>query len=191
MRNYPAPLLALLDAGRVAYAGMILFELGQGAYGFIQKGGTYTFGGVIYQPLPRGIIGVSSTQLSTGTSATGFQVTLSESTLNGITPEVIYNIENYDYRDRRVTVFDLHTHPDTGAVLGDPVMFARGYINVCKHDENENGHILTMECEDRGMDMNRTNASVRTNTDHQSKFPGDKYYEHASTAARVQQKVDL
>jgi hypothetical protein len=192
MRAFPAPLLALLDAGRIKFAGMIRVDLGEGAFGIIQASSDYVWGGITYKATPRGIVEVTSSALSTGTTAVGFQIRIAESPEAGLTPDQIENWENYDYRDRRVTIFDLHVHPDTGAILGDPVVRARGYINKASHsDDPSSGYILTLECEDRGMDYNRQNGRKRNHADNARRFAGDRFLEHGSTAGRSQQKVDL
>lgn len=189
MRTYTPELLDLLDEGRVKLAGMIRFDLGEGSYGFIRRSAPYTWGGVTYNPLPGGIIAVSNFPQTTGTSAQGFTIQLSESPDNGLTPDVLLNIENYDYRDRAVTIYDLHMHPDTGAILGDPIAMMRGYINAISHETDpETGYFMTVECESRAIDYSRTNGRVRSHEDQQRRSPGDKFYEHAGTAGRVKIK---
>lgn len=189
MRTYPSSLLDLLDEGRVRYAGMIRFDLGEGSYGFIRQSSQYTYGGVVYQPMLEGLIEVSSLSRNTGTAASGFTLRLSESPDNDITPEVLLNIENYDYRDRPVTIFDLHRHPDTGAVLGDPVRMARGYINRISHREDPGaGYQLLVECETRALDYSRTNGRIRSSDDQQRRAADDLFFEHASTAGRIKVK---
>ena len=182
-------LLDLLDEGRVRYAGMIRFDLGEGSYGFIRQSSEYGFGGVTYQPMLDGLIEVSGFTRSTGTAASGFTLRLSESPDSDLTPDVLLQIENYDYRDRPVTIFDLHRHPDTGAILGDPVRLERGYINRITHKEDpETGYYMLVECENRALDYGRTNGRVRSHDDQQRRAPGDRYFEHASTAGRIKVK---
>lgn len=185
MRNYPTALLTLLDEGRVRYAGMIRFDLGEGSYGFIRQSADHVHGGVTYKAMMDGLIEVSDFSYGSGTSASGFSLRLSESPDNGITPAVLLNIEDYDYRDRPVTIYDLHRHPDTGAVLGDPVALERGYINAIKHEEDpSSGYFMTGECESRAIDYSRTNGRIRSQEDQNRRSAGDLYFEHASLTGR-------
>lgn len=189
MRTYAADTLDLLDAGRIAIAGMIRFDFGEGSYGLIRARAPYTWGGLTYNPLPNGLITVSALPRTTGTAATGFRITLSASPDTGLTPEQILQIEDYDYLDRPVTVYDLHCHPDTGAVLGAPQAMMRGYINSMSHEGDEDsGHLLVAECESRAMDYSRRNGRVRSHADQQRRAPGDRFFEHAGTAGRIQIK---
>ncbi|MGJ8570423.1 MAG: DUF2163 domain-containing protein [Hoeflea sp.] len=185
MRTYSTELLDLLDDGRVRYAGMIRFDLGEGSFGFIRQSSDYVYGGVTYKAMLDGLIEVSSLSRSSGTAASGFTLRLSESPDNGVTPDVLLNIENYDYLDRAVTIYDLHRHPDTGAVLGDPIPMERGYINRIIHNEDpESGFYMTVECESRALDYGRTNGRIRSQEDQHRRSSGDKYFEHASTTGR-------
>jgi len=189
MRTYPPELLDLLDEGRVRYAGMIRFDLGEGSYGFIRQSADYVHAGVTYKAMLDGLIEVSDLSYGTGTVAQGFTLRLSESPDNGITPAVLLNIENYDYRDRPVTIYDLHRHPDTGAEIGDPVALMRGYINAIIHEEDpSSGYFMTVECESRGLYYSRTNGRIRSQDDQQRRNPGDKVNAHLATSGRV--KID-
>ncbi|QKV17860.1 DUF2163 domain-containing protein [Oricola thermophila] len=189
MRNYPTAVLAMLDEGRTAIAGMIRFDLGEGPFGIIQAVSPYEWGGITYHPFPAGIISISDIPGTTGTAAQGFTITLSESSDDGLTPQVILDIESYDYRDRPVTIYDLHTHPDTGVPLGDPIAMMRGYINAISHaEEPDTGHIATIECESRAIDYSRTNGRIRSDDDQKRRNPGDRFFEHAATTGRVKVK---
>lgn len=186
MRSFNSTYLDLLDEGREAVAGMIRFDLGEGSFGFIQRPSLYIYGGLTYQPVPAGIFSVSDLSGATGTAAHGFAIELSESGEDGLTPAVILNIEDYDYRDRPATIYDLKMHPDTGAVLGDPVPMKSGYINAIRHREDPSrGHIAVIECEGREIDYSRTNGRIRSDADQKRRTPGDRFLEHAGTAGRI------
>lgn len=192
MRTFSPTLLALLDEGRVSLAGMIRFDLGEGSYGFIRRSSAYTWGGVTYQPMLEGLISVSGLPSGTGTAASGFTLTLSESPDDGLTPDVLLNIENYDYRDRPVTIYDLHMHPDTGAILGDPVAMMRGYINAIEHlTDPSSGYVMQVECESRALDYSRRNGRLASSEDQQRRAPVgtvDKFFEHAGSAGKIDLK---
>lgn len=185
MRNFNPALLALLDEGRTDIVGMIRFDLGEGIFGFIHRSSPHTFEGVEYQPLPAGILSVSDFPMATGTAAEGFTIELSESPDDGLTPDVIVQLESYDYRDRPVTVFDWHHHPDTGLPLTDPIAQMRGYINAVEHTTDpDRGYIVRIECESRAIDYSRTNGRIRSVDDQRRRLAGDRGFEHAAVTGR-------
>lgn len=186
MRIFNTAITAALDEGRIRYAGMIRFDLGEGAFGFIRRSSPYDFGGLTYEPLPEGILSVTDFSGTTGTAADGFAVELSASPDDGLTPDVILQIESYDYRDRPVTIYDLFVDPDTGAAQADPVAVARGYINAIVHiDDPDRGFVARAECESRAIDYSRTNGRIRSVTDQQRRAATDTFFEQAGTAGRI------
>jgi len=185
MRTYSPELLAFLDAGTVKLAGMIRIDLGEGPYGFIHRAAPFTYLGLEYKPLPSGIIAMSGFSCNTGTTAESFSVVLSESADNDITPEVILQIENYDYRDRKITLFDLHMHPVTGAILENPRVMQAGYINAVAHRKDKsNGHIATFSCETKKINYSRSNARLRNGEDQARRNPVDLGFQHVSSAGQ-------
>lgn len=176
---------ALYDAGRISTRQMIRLQFGSGLYGFIARREPLTYGGVEYKPF--GLIEVSDIGGGTGTSADGsFTLTLAESAADGLTPAILLQIEEQDYRDRPVTVFDAHFHPDTGELLQVETV-ARGYIDVVEHSTDpDRGHVLTVNCEGRQLDYSRRNGRVRSTADQQRRAPGDRFFEHAGRAGRVE-----
>ena len=176
---------ALYDEGRVKTRQMLRFQFGSGLYGFISDRSPLTYQGLEYVPF--GLIKVSDIENGSGTSANGgFTLTLAESPDDGLTPEILLQIEDEDYRDRPVTVYDAHLHPDTGALLQIEAV-ARGYLDTIDHDENpESGYVLIGRCEGRQLDYSRKNGRKRSMADQQRRKPGDKFFEHAGKAGRVE-----
>lgn len=189
MINFPPALKTLLNEGRVEFAGMIRFDFGTGSFGFIRAEAPYTFGGITFQPFPAGILTVSDLPYSSGTSADGFTILFSENDELGLTPNIMQNVEFQDYRDRPVTIYDLHRHPDTGAVLGNPIVRKKGYINVIDHiKEPDQGFYINIQCETRTIDYNRTNGRNRTNEDQLRRSSTDNGFIHAATTGRIKIK---
>jgi hypothetical protein len=174
----------LYDQGRISTRQMLRFQFASGIYGFISRAEPFTYSGVEYKPF--GLIEVSDIGGGTGTSADGgFTLTLAESPDDGLTPDVLTQIESEDYRDRPVTVMDAHFHPDTGALLQVEVV-ARGYLDVVEHQvDPERGYILVARCEGRQLDYSRKNGRYRTMTDQARRAPDDKFYQHAAKRGRV------
>ncbi len=175
----------LYNEGRVSTRQMIRFQFGSGIYGFIARNEPLTFEGVEYKPF--GLIEVSDLGSGTGTTADGsFTLTLAESPDDGLTPAVLVQIEDEDYRDRPVRVMDAHFHPDTGELIQVETV-ARGYLDVIEHSvDDDRGYTLTARCEGRQLDYSRKNGRVRSTADQQRRAPGDKFFEHAGKAGRVE-----
>lgn len=178
-------LKALYDEGRIDFRQMLRFDFGSGTYGFIARRDPLIHAGVEYKPF--GLIEVSDIGTETGTSATSsFTVKLAESPDDGLTPEILLEIENEDYRDRPVTVYDAHFHPDTGALLQVEAV-ARGYLDVLEHlTGDDGGHLLEGRCEGRQLDYSRRNGRYRTVVDQGRRRAGDKFFSHAGTRGRVE-----
>lgn len=179
-----AEVKALYDAGRISTRQMVRVQLGSGIYGFIARREPFTYAGVTYQPF--GLIEVSDIGGGTGTAADGgFTLTLAESKQFDLTPEILTEIENEDYRDRPVVVYDAHFHPDSMTLIQvEPV--ARGYLDVIEHNADDTrGYYLTARCEGRQLDYSRQNGRKRTVADQQRRDPGDRFFEHSATAGRV------
>lgn len=174
----------LYDLGRISTRQMVRVTFGSGVYGFIARREPLDYAGITYRPF--GLLEVSEIGGGTGTAADGgFTLSLAESKDDGLTPVVLTQIENEDYRDRPVVIFDAHFHPDTGALIQvEPV--ARGYLDVVEHlSSPERGYYLEGRCEGRQLDYSRRNGRKRTLVDQQRRDPGDRFFEHAATSGRV------
>lgn len=173
----------LYDEGRISTRQMIRFQFGSGTYGFIARSDPLEYAGLNYVPF--GLIEVSDIGGGTGTNASGsFTLTLAESPEDGLTPAILMQIEDEDYRDRPVTVMDAHFHPDTGALLQVEIV-ARGYLDVISHETDPDaGFKLTAQCEGRQLDYARKNGRYRSLADQRRRSPDDKFFAHAAKAGR-------
>lgn len=177
----PSSVINLLDDGRITIIGLIRFDFGTGTYGFAKSVAPITWGGLTFQP--GGMIQVSDLVSGTGTSAQQFTIELAASPDDGLTPEVLQQIELEDYRDRPVTIYDAYLHPDTGVLLHvEPLR--RGYIDQLRHEESDEGYKLVAECETRALDYSRSNYRKRNAADQARRAPGDKFYSNAATRGR-------
>lgn len=182
MISLPDEVLTLLDSGRIAIRGLIRFDLGSGSYGFIKSIQPFEYNGLTHKP--GSVIAVSDFSSATGLAAQQFTVTLAASLIDGLTPEVLQTIENEDYRDRPVTIYDAYFHPDTGALLFVQAM-KRGYIDTIDHiDTQTAGYSIVANCESRAIDYTRTNGRKRSDLDQQRRAPGDGWFQHAALRGR-------
>lgn len=175
---------ALYDEGRIKTRGMIRFDFGTGTYGYIAAKDALDYGGITYQPF--GLIEVSALGGGTGTTADGnFTLKLAESEESGLTPDMLAQIEDEDYRDRPVRIMDAHFHPDTDALIQVETV-ARGYVDTIEHSfDTKGGSFLIANCEGRQLDYTRKNGRKRTVADQLRRDPGDRFFEHAAFAGRV------
>lgn len=176
---------ALYDEGRISTRQMLRFQFASGVYGFIARSEPLVHEGVTYQPF--GLIEVSDLGSGSGTAADGsFTLTLAESMDDRLTPEILIQIEEEDYRDRPVRIMDAHFHPDTGALIQVETV-ARGYLDVIEHQKDpDRGHVIIAHCEGRQLDYGRQNGRVRSTADQQRRAPGDLFFQHAGQAGRVE-----
>lgn len=185
MITYPSDVLTLLDEGRTVIRGLIRFDFGTGSYGFIKAVQPMTYGGLEYKP--GGYLNVSDLTEETGLQAQQFTITLPASPDDGLTPAVLQTIEAEDYRDRPVTIYDAHFHPDTNALLMVQIM-KRGYVDTIDHVDSakSGGYMLVANCETRALDYTRMNGRKRNDVDQQRRSATDKFFQHASTRGREQ-----
>jgi hypothetical protein len=177
----PTTVINLLDEGRITIVGLIRFDFGTGIYGFAKSASPLVWSGLTYEP--GGVIQVSDFMAGTGTSAQQFTIELAASPDDGLTPELLQQIETEDYRDRPVTIYDAYLHPDTGALLHVEAL-RRGYIDQLRHEEGDDGYKLVAECETRALDYSRSNYRKRNSADQERRNPGDKFYSNAATRGR-------
>lgn len=193
MINYSSEVLELLDRGLCDVRGLLRFEFGTGTYGFIRGRSLFEYAGLYY--LPGGVIDVSDLPGGTGMEARKFTIRLAASPEDDLTPDVLRTIENEDYRDRPVRIYDAFFHPDTGALI-DVRGIRRGYVDTIEHEENDkDGYTLVANCETRALDYSRTNGRVRSDEDQQRRIASikgqlgiqrDRILEHAATRGRVE-----
>lgn len=176
---------ALYDSGSVISRQMVRISLGTEEIGFINGRESLTYNGVVYHPYS--LFEVSDLSSGTGTSASGsFTLKLAARPDDGLTPEILQQIETVDYRDRPVTVYDAYFAEDGVSVL-QVVPAKRGYIDVVEHIDNaEDGCYAVATCEGRQLDYSRTNGRVRSVADQKRRSSTDRFFEHAATAGRIE-----
>lgn len=181
---YPPSVLQLYDEGKIKTMGMIRFELGTGTYGFCKSDQPFVYNGLTYHV--GGVIEVSDFNFGTNLFAQGFTISLASSPDDGLTPEVLLQIESEDYRDRPVYIMDADFHPDTGELLHVQTVM-RGYIDTLDHVSGTDGHMIIANCENRGIDYTRSNARKRNDNDQARRKPNDLIFQH--TANRGRQEI--
>ena len=178
-------------ATRNKIRAMIRFDLGEGSWGFIRARAPHTHEGLVYNPVPDALFSVPDLESGTGTTASGFTLLVSESPAEGVTPDVLRQIESYTYRDKPVTIYDMLIDPDTNAIT-DIEAVARGYIVSIRHRRRvSDGYTVAIECKTRSLDYSRKNGRVRSDEDQKRRTPAgktDRVFEQAGLAGRIQLK---
>lgn len=180
--SYPARVAELLAEGRIMTLGLMRFDLGSGSYGFVRNKAPYTVDGLEY--VPGGIISVSALRLQRGFSANTITIELAESPDDGLTPDVLQQVENEDYRWRPVTFKDVWLDPDDGSELH---VRTRGkyLIDTIDHDEDPSkGYVLRAIATAKTLDNARVNGRRRTDADQCLRNPADRFMEHRVKAGR-------
>jgi hypothetical protein len=177
----PEEVLQLMDEGRLSIRGLMRFDFGDGSYGFTTASRPYTYAGLEY--LPGGVIQVEDIVGAVGFEASGLTIRLAEAPDDGLTPEVLAGIENADYHQRPVTIWDAYFHPDTGELLLVTPVY-RGLIDTIRHTTDGEEAAIVAQCESRAIDNSKTGYRLRGTADQQSMWSGDRFYEHAEMAGK-------
>lgn len=174
---FPTRLQTLLDEGRASIRSGARFEFGTGTYGLWNGKGDLTFGSLVYWA--NSIIQVEEAAQSMGTSAIPLTIKLPAKT--GLTPDKLLLIEQEDYKNRPVIVYDFYFDPDDmrGGLLHAEPRYS-GYMDTIDH-RNDNGEVyLQGNVETLALDNFRDGYRSASHEDQQLVSPGDKFLEFAS-----------
>jgi hypothetical protein len=177
----PEEVLQLMDEGRLNIRGLMRFDFGNGSYGFWTGSRPFTYAGLEY--LPGGVIKVDDVNASVGYEAATLTISLAEAPEDGLTPEALGRIEEADYHQRPVRLWDAYFHPDTDELLHMMPVY-QGLIDTIRHniDSEEAGIVAT--CHSRAIDNAKTGYRLRSTADQQSMWSGDRFFEHAEIAGK-------
>jgi hypothetical protein len=174
--SYPTILQELLDEGRAVVRSAIKFEFGTGTYGVWNGLGNFSYGGVTY--IPNHLVTVEISTLGLGTQAVPLTIRMVESPADGITPNSLASIEDEDYKNRPVTLYDLFFHPDTREFLhAEPLQ--RGYADYIDHVVEGGIAQIVGHIEGRAIDNHREGYRTASHADQQLISAGDMFFEHA------------
>lgn len=181
MRSYTPEIIAMLNSGKVKICGMVRLDFPEGSFGFINRTASKVFGGLTYEPIPQQMFKASNFVAGTGTSAARFNLTFGASPDFEFTPDVINQIEAYEYIGAEVTLYDFIHDPVTNAEISDPIAMASGVIDAAEYvgDQSE---ALNLSIADTGLNMSKRNDRHRTPQDLQRRSATDEFYKHLTTA---------
>jgi hypothetical protein len=174
--SFPTELQELLDEGRIVVRSLAKFEFGTGTYGVWNGIGTLTWESVDY--IPNHLITVEISTFALGTQAVPMTIRMIEDKDAGITPNSLASIEQEDYKNRPVTLYDAFFHPDTRALLHvEPLQ--SGYCDYIDHVVQGGEAAIEGHIEGRAIDNHREGYRTASHADQQLISPGDMFFEHA------------
>lgn len=179
MRTIDTDANVQLQAGVSANYGGIKFDFDSGSYAFWNGLGPLVWNSVTFQGAGS-LIEVEAITEKYGTEGTAVQVTLRSIADSALSSDVLASIEEEDYRNRPVTIYDLFIEPSTRELVWVRVKW-RGRVSKVEHNERGDGtYELIGTLEPRTMGLSRTGAQMRSDIAHQAIWSGDKFFEHAA-----------
>jgi hypothetical protein len=176
--SFPSELVDALNAGRVAVRSLIKFEFGEGTYGIWNGIGVLPWNGTDY--VPNKLVSVEEPPAMLGTQALPIVITMTEDPNSGMTPETLLEIEDLDYKNKPVTIYDAYFDPDTQALLHVIPMWS-GYVDFVDHEVKNRQAVIVGHIESRAIDNHRDGFRTASHEDQQLVSPNDLFFEHAST----------
>lgn len=174
--SFPPALDALLEEGRIVVRSLIKFEFGTGTYGIWNGIGELSWGGVTY--VASRLITVEVSGFSLGTQAVPLTIRMVEDKDAGVTPNSLASIEQEDYKNRPVTLYDAYFHPDTQELLHvEPLQ--SGYCDYIDHVVQGGMAAIEGHIEGRAIDNHREGFRTASHADQQLISAGDMFFEHA------------
>lgn len=181
MRDFDNDTLALLDSGRLATRGLLLFDFPSGLYGFWDDIGTLVYSGVTYKGAGQ-MISLSEVGFSGDLSSNSIELKLTSIHDTDLTPDVLASIEAESYHQRPVTLSRAYINPDTRALVSVQRVY-RGYVDQMVHDYTIGGEAtLTCTVQGRGRDNTRRGWRVRSDADQKRIEVTDGGMRHAAVA---------
>ena len=177
---------AALDAGRFIMRTGIVFYLGCGTYGFWNGPGTFTYGGVDFEP-GGSLIEIGDIPAVGNLTAEKVELILRAIANSELSPDILATIENEQYHQRPVAIWQFLFNPDTSALI-IAIRHYSGYIDQIEHQDDEKEYALAASLESRSRDHQKTGYRMRTNADQDQVSSGDKFYQHTSATASVVRK---
>ncbi|ATS92181.1 hypothetical protein HMSP1_43 [Sinorhizobium phage HMSP1-Susan] len=185
---FPTRLQELLAEGRIVIRSGITLEFGTGTYRYctgkndiVGPDGTYK---------PNSLIEIEDTAEGLGMAAAPLKIRLPARADFGLTPDVLANIENEDYKNRPVTMYDFYIDPDTRALLHTEPRFT-GYVDTIDHVQDGPDFRLEANIETRALDNHRNGYRTASSEDQQQVSAGDKFFDHAASTRHEYFDIEL
>lgn len=163
MRDIPAEVIALLDAGRFGVRTLIRVDMPDGTIGFSDDVQAFEIDDVVYQPRPNGIEVRLPRSTMDGTIE-GIEIVVS-----GLDGAIAAQVENEPYHRRPIYVDLLIFDPAAPQTNYRSSWFA-GFIDQIPRQERPSGEArLIVKCESLNRELDRAGTRTRSDAD-QRKF---------------------
>jgi hypothetical protein len=166
-RDIDALTVSQLEASQLSPILMLKAEFPSGTVYFWTGIGTLTWDGNDYVGAGN-LLGVSSVEETMGIEAKGATFTLT-----GISSSILSLALSEEYQNQPITCWKA-TLDDAGALIGDPFIVFKGKMDVLQIDESGESATLSMQCENRLIDLNRTKLRRYTPDDQKVLYPNDR-----------------
>lgn len=186
--SYPSSLETMLDADRLAVRGGLRVTLGSGTYGFWNGSGNLEYGGITYWQ--NSLINIRKPAMTMGSQAVPITIELTESKDFGITPDVLAQIENEDYKNRPVVILDFYFADSTRDLIHVEPLY-EGFIDTIDHVRGAKDSKLVVHVQTKALDNHRDGYRSASHADQQMVSPGDRFFEHAGTTPFESFKVEF
>lgn len=181
MRAFDATTLALLDSGRMATRGLLLFDFPSGLYGFWDDVYPLTYSGVTYVGAGQ-MIAMDEIDASGDLSSSSITLKLTAIPDTDLSPDVLASIEAEQYHQRPVTLSEAYINLDTRALVSVQRVY-RGYVDQMIHDYTSGGEAtLTCIVQGRGRDNTRKGHRTCSDADQMRIAANDGGMRHAAVA---------
>lgn len=184
--SYPSELEALLESGRVAIRGLLRVTLGSGTFGLWNGVGDFEYAGVTYRG--NSLITIEDIPTDLGSQAVPLRIELPASADFGITPDMLSEIEQEDYKGRPIVIFDAFFEPDTRNLIHVEPLYS-GFIDTIDHVRGNGEFKLVVNVETTALDNHRDGYRSASNADQQLVSAGDRFFEHAGMVRNETFKV--
>ena len=96
-------------------------------------------------------------------------------------PDAFLNIAlSEEYQGRPVTVYQAQLDPDTLALIDDPFVRFRGYLDVVEDSEVPGAAVLRVTAENRLVDLERPRRRTYTPEDQKALYPADTFFDEVA-----------
>jgi hypothetical protein len=159
--------VAQLEADQLHPVMLLQAEFPSGTVYFWTGIGTLTYDGNDYTGAGN-LISVSSIEETMGIEAKGAVFTLS-----GLNSSIISLALSEEYQNQPITAW-MATLNSSGALINDPFIVFKGKMDVLQIDESGETATLSMQCENRLIDLNRAKVRRYTPEDQNVLYPSDR-----------------
>lgn len=175
-----------LEASGIVMRSMMLFDFLEGYFGFWSGVGRFTWNTFTFVGAGS-LISVEADEESIDLESNGVTARLRAQPEEGLTPDVLATIEDYQYRNRPVTFYRALFNITTGALIDDPIVERRCIVDRFTHEESADGdYVLVGHFVSKAIDYTRRGPMVRSSAHQNLVSAGDLFLDYTGYAGTAQ-----